>query len=49
MDPFTDQSNVLWEDWLPTFELATAAWNNWIKEEKLLQLAGHLRDKASQE
>jgi len=27
MDLFTDQSDVLWEDWLPTFELA-AAWNN---------------------
>ena len=48
MDLFTDQSDVLWEDWLPTFELA-AAWNNWTAEEKLWQLAGHLRGNASQE
>ena len=48
MDLFTDQSDVLWKDWLPTFELA-AAWNNWTEEEKLWQLAGHLRGKVSQE
>ena len=48
VDLFTDQSDVLWKDWLPTFELA-AAWNNWTEEEKLWQLAGHLRGKASQE
>ena len=48
MDLFTDQNDVLWEDWLLTFELA-AAWNNWTEEEKLWQLAGHLRGKVSQE
>ena len=34
MDLFTDQSEMLWEDWLLTFELA-AVWNNWTEEEKL--------------
>ena len=48
MDLFTDQNDVLWEDWLLNFELA-AAWNNWTEEEKLWQLAGHLRGKVSQE
>ena len=36
------------DDWIPTLERA-AAWNNWSEEEKLMQLAGHLRSKALQE
>jgi len=48
VDLFNDHGDMLWKDWLPTFELA-AAWNNWTEEEKLWQLAGHLRGKASQE
>lgn len=49
VDLFTgENSDVLWEDWLPTLE-RTATWNNWTENEKLLQLAGHLRGKAAQE
>ena len=49
VDLFTGEgSDVLWEDWLPTLE-RTATWNNWTENEKLLQLAGHLRNKAAQE
>ena len=49
VDPFTgEQPDVLWEDWLPTFERAST-WNDWSESEKLLQLAGHLRGKALQE
>ena len=36
------------DDWISTLERA-AAWNNWSEEEKLMQLAGHLRSKALQE
>ena len=36
------------DDWLPTLERA-AVWNNWSEEERLIQLAGHLRGRASQE
>ena len=36
------------EDWLPALE-RTAKWNNWSGEEKLMQLAGHLRGKAARE
>ena len=49
IDTFTgENSDVLWEDWLPTFERA-AHWNDWSEDEKLLQLAGYLRKKALQE
>ena len=48
VDLFTGESDVLWEDWLPTLE-RTATWNNWTENEKLLQLAGHLKGKAAQE
>ena len=49
VDTFTGENcDVLWEDWLPTFERA-AHWNNWSEDEKLLQLAGYLRKKALQE
>ena len=36
------------DDWLPTLERA-AVWNNWSDEDRLIQLAGHLRGRASQE
>jgi len=48
VDLFTGENDVLWEDWLPTFELA-ATWNAWTEEEKQWQLASHLRGKAAQE
>ena len=49
IDTFTGENcDVLWEDWLPTFERA-AHWNSWSEDEKLLQLAGYLRRKALQE
>ena len=49
VESFTGESDeTLWEDWLPTLERA-AAWNYWDEEEKLLQLAGHLKGKALQE
>jgi len=49
VDSFTRESlDILWEDWIPTLERA-AVWNSWSEEEKLLQLAGHLRGKALQE
>lgn len=48
LDPFTGESlDVLWEDWLPTLELA-ALWNGW-SDKKLLQLEGYLQGKALQE
>ena len=39
---------VHFDDWLPTLERA-AQWNQWSDEERLLQLAGHLRGKAARE
>ena len=39
---------VRFDDWLPTLERA-AYWNGWSEEEKLIQLAGHLRGKAARE
>ena len=46
VDAFTGESlDVMWEDWIPTLE----RWNGWSDEEKLMQLAGHLRGKAQQE
>ena len=36
------------DDWLPSLERATE-WNRWSPEEKLIQLAGHLRGRALQE
>ena len=45
VDPYTGKDpEVWWEHWLPTFERA-ASWNNWTDEEKVIQLAGHLRQK----
>ena len=47
VDPFTgEQPDVLWEDWLSTFERAST-WNGWSESEKLLQLAGHLTREGS--
>lgn len=43
-----EDANVTWDDWLATLEHA-AIWYGWNKDEKLLQLAGHLKDKAIQE
>ena len=49
IDSYTgESSDVLWEDWLPTFEIA-ANWNEWTEDEKVIQLAGHLQKKALQE
>ena len=49
IDTFTGENcDVLWEDWLPTFERA-AHWNSWSEDKKLLQVAGYLRRKALQE
>ena len=43
VESFTgEESSVHWDDWLPTLERA-ATWNNWSEQEKLIQLAGHLR------
>ena len=36
------------DDWLPALERAST-WNGWTEEERLIQLAGHLRDQALQE
>ena len=49
IDPFTaEDKEVRFDDWIPTLERA-ATWNNWLEEETLMQLAGHLRGKALQE
>ena len=46
IDTFTgENSDVLWEDWLPTLESAA----HWNEDEKLPQLAGYLRKKTLQE
>ena len=48
IDTFTGKNcDVLWEDWLPTFEWATS-WNSWSEGKKLLQLV-YFRRKALQE
>jgi len=36
------------DDWLPALERASS-WNGWSEEDKLLQLAGHMRGRALQE
>ena len=49
VDPFFGDDGVTrFDDWLPSLERA-ASWNAWTDEEKLLQLAGHLRGRALQE
>jgi len=49
VDAYTGSDPELrFDDWLPTLERA-AQWNNWSDDEKLMQLAGHLRGKAARE
>ena len=49
VDPFTgDSPELRIDDWLPSLERA-ASWNGWTEEERLIQLAGHLRGRALQE
>ena len=36
------------EDWLPSLK-RVAQWNSWSDDEQVMQLAGYLRDRASQE
>ena len=43
-----DDVELPFEEWLPSFERASM-WNSWTEEEKLIQLAGHLRGRALQE
>ena len=47
VDAYTGSDPELrFDDWLPTLEQA-AQWNNWSDNEKLMQLAGHLRGSSS--
>ena len=49
IDPFSaEDKEIRFDDWISTLERA-ATWNNWSEEEMLMQLAGHLRNKALQE
>ena len=49
VDPFTGENpEVRLEDWLPSLKRA-AQWNSWSDEEQVMQLAGYLRGRASQE
>ena len=43
-----DSRSIKLDEWLPTLERA-ATWNAWSEQDKLLQLAGHLRGRALQE
>ena len=43
-----EKPEITFQDWLPTLQRA-ATWNGWTEAETLLQLAGHLRGRASQE
>ena len=43
-----DEPECLLEDWLPSLERASL-WNGWSEEEKMIQLAGHLKGRALQE
>jgi len=40
--------DMLFEEWLPSFE-CVVAWYDWSENEKLIQLAGHLKGKVQQE
>ena len=47
VDSYTGSDPELrFDDWLPTLE-RVAQWNSWSDEEKIMQLAGHLRGKAA--
>ena len=49
VDPFNGENEAIrLDDWLPALEWA-AAWNEWSEDDRLLQLAGHLRGRALQE
>ena len=49
IDSFTSEDiTITFDDWLLTLEQA-ATWNGWMSDETLMQLAGHLRERASQE
>ena len=49
IDLFTgEDSSIRLDDWLPGLNLASR-WNGWTPEEKLIQLAGHLRGRAEAE
>lgn len=43
-----DDPESLLKDWLPSLERASL-WNTWSEEEKIIQLAGHLKGRALQE
>ena len=46
VEPFSGEMEaVRLDDWLPALERA-ATWNDWTEEDRLLQLAGHLRGRA---
>ena len=49
VDSFTGENQeIRLDDWLPALERAST-WNGWSEEERLMQLAGHLRGRALQE
>ena len=49
VDPFTGEAPDVWlEDWLMALERA-AAWNQWLEDDQLSQLAGHLQGRVLQE
>ena len=49
VDSFLGENvEVQLDDWLPALERASS-WNGWSEDDKLLQLAGHLRGRALQE
>lgn len=49
VDSFTGENQeIRIDDWLPALERAST-WNGWTEEERLMQLAGHLRGRALQE
>ena len=49
VDPFTgEDAETTLDGWLPSLQRA-AEWNGWGENEKLMQLAGHLRGRARQE
>ena len=43
-----EDPNIRFDDWLPSLNRA-AVWNSWSMEEKIIQLAGHLKGRAPQE